>query len=139
MTESSDEKRYDSEARIDELLNSYIDGELTVDQQAEVEELRARDEGIAQRLSQFQKCQTLIGALPPRGGAPSGPRGCQDCHRRESSFRRKDSEKIPARPSRSRRGRNDRYRRGDDNGDAINDFTGTTRFREIQRQRPGSA
>jgi hypothetical protein len=69
MTENSDKKMYDSEARIDELLNSYIDGELTVDQQSEVEELIAREDGIAQRLRQFQKCKTFIGALP-RAEAP---------------------------------------------------------------------
>lgn len=69
MTENSDKQMYDSEARIDELLNSYIDGELTVDQQSEVEELMARDDGIAQRLKQFQKCKTLIGTLP-RAEAP---------------------------------------------------------------------
>lgn len=69
MTENSDKKMYDSEARIDELLNSYIDGELTVDQQSEVEELMARDTGITQRLRQFQKCKTIIGSLP-RAEAP---------------------------------------------------------------------
>ncbi|MBN2313122.1 MAG: hypothetical protein JXM79_04290 [Sedimentisphaerales bacterium] len=69
MTENSDKKMYDSEARIDELLNSYIDGELTVDQQSDVEELIARDDGITQRLRQFQQCKTFIGALP-RAEAP---------------------------------------------------------------------
>ncbi|MFC1634350.1 anti-sigma factor family protein [Planctomycetota bacterium] len=69
MRENSDRNTYDSEARIDELLNSYIDGELTTGQQTEVEDLIARDAGIAQRLRQFQKCKTLLGALP-RAEAP---------------------------------------------------------------------
>lgn len=69
MRENSDKHTYDSEARIDELLNSYIDGELTAGQNTEVEDLVARDAGIAQRLRQLQKCKTLIGALP-RAEAP---------------------------------------------------------------------
>jgi anti-sigma-K factor RskA len=69
MRENSDRNTYDSEARINELLNSYIDGELATDQQTEVEELIARDAGIAQRLRQLQKCKTLLNALP-RAEAP---------------------------------------------------------------------
>ena len=69
MRENSDNNTYDSEARIDELLNSYIDGELATGQQTEVEELIARDAGIAQRLRQLQKCKTLLNALP-RAEAP---------------------------------------------------------------------
>lgn len=69
MRENSDRNTYDSEARIDELLNSYIDGELTTDKQTEVEDLIARDAEIAQRLRQLQKCKTWLGALP-RAEAP---------------------------------------------------------------------
>ena len=64
MRENSDNNTYDAEARIDELLNSYMDGELTTSQNTEVEDLLARDDGIAQRLRQLQKCRTLLGALP---------------------------------------------------------------------------
>lgn len=69
MRENSDRHAYDSEARIDELLNSYIDGELAIGQQTEVEELLARDAKIAQRLRQLQQCKTLLSALP-RAEAP---------------------------------------------------------------------
>ena len=69
MRENSDKNTYDSEARIDELLNSYIDGELTTGQQTEVEDLIARDATMARRLRQFRQCKMLLGALP-RAEAP---------------------------------------------------------------------
>jgi hypothetical protein len=50
--------------RIDELLNSYIDDELTAEQKAEVESFISRDAKIAQRLRQFQKCRLLVGSMP---------------------------------------------------------------------------
>ena len=50
--------------RIDELLNGYIDDELTVEQQAEVERLIDQDAKIAQRLRQLQKCQILLSSMP---------------------------------------------------------------------------
>jgi len=69
MRENSDKNTYDSEARIDELLNSYIDGELKTGQKTEVEDLIARDPTMARRLRQLQQCKTLLGALP-RAEAP---------------------------------------------------------------------
>lgn len=69
MRENSDKNTYNSETRIDELLNSFIDGELTPGQQTEVENLTARDVRIAQRLRQLQQCKTLLGSLP-RSVAP---------------------------------------------------------------------
>jgi len=56
---------------IDELLNSFIDGELTARQQTEVQRLMAHDAGIAQRLRQLQKCKMLVGSLPV-AEAPDG-------------------------------------------------------------------
>lgn len=53
-----------SNERIDELLNSYIDDELTAEQKAEVESLVDHDKEIAQRLRQFQKCRILVGSMP---------------------------------------------------------------------------
>ena len=50
--------------RIDELLNGYIDDELTVERQAEVERLIDQDTKIAQRLRQLQKCQILVASMP---------------------------------------------------------------------------
>ena len=56
---------------IDELLNSFIDGELTARQQTEVQRLMAHDAKIAQRLRQLQKCKMLVGSLPV-AEAPDG-------------------------------------------------------------------
>jgi hypothetical protein len=54
---------------IDELLNSFLDGELPVRQQTEVQRLAARDPQVGRRLRELQSCKTLIGALP-RAEAP---------------------------------------------------------------------
>ncbi len=64
MKENSGEDKYAANVRIDELLNSFIDGELTAAQQAQVEELITQDAQIAQRLRQLQKCRMLVGSLP---------------------------------------------------------------------------
>jgi len=49
---------------IDELLNSFIDGELGPREQTEVQRLIAHDAGVANRLRDLQKCRQLVGALP---------------------------------------------------------------------------
>ena len=54
----------------DELLNSFIDGELTAEQMAEVKRVIACDEQLAKRLRELRKCKILIGSLP-RAEAPS--------------------------------------------------------------------
>jgi len=64
MKENPDMNTNASNERIDELLNSYIDDELTVERQAEVERLIDQDAKIAQRLRQLQKCQILVGSMP---------------------------------------------------------------------------
>jgi len=64
MKENPDMDTSDSNERIDELLNSYIDDELTIERQAEVERLIDQDAKIAQRLRQLQKCQILVGSMP---------------------------------------------------------------------------
>ena len=64
MKESPDMNTNASNERIDELLNSYIDDELTIGQKAEVESLIGQDAKIAQRLRQFQKCRILVGSMP---------------------------------------------------------------------------
>ncbi len=51
-------------SNMDELLNSFIDGELPARQQTEVQRLIAHDEKIAQRLQQLQKCKILLSSLP---------------------------------------------------------------------------
>jgi anti-sigma-K factor RskA len=64
MKENPDTNMNASNERIDELLNSYIDDELTAEQQAEVERLIEKDANIAQRLRQLKKCQILVGSMP---------------------------------------------------------------------------
>lgn len=49
---------------IDELLNSFIDGELTAGQQTEVQQLVAHNPQIAKRLRELQRCKMLVGSLP---------------------------------------------------------------------------
>jgi hypothetical protein len=50
--------------QIDELLSSFIDGELPLRQQTEVQRLVARDAEVARRLRQLQNCKNLVNALP---------------------------------------------------------------------------
>ena len=64
MKENPDMDTSASNERIDELLNSYIDDELTAEHKAEVERLIHQDAKIAQRLRQLQKCQILVGSMP---------------------------------------------------------------------------
>jgi len=49
---------------IDELLSSFIDGELTDSQRADVERLIAYNPQVAQRLQQFQKIKMMVSSLP---------------------------------------------------------------------------
>jgi len=55
---------------IEELLNSFIDGELTARQRTEVHRLITHDARIAQRLREIEKCKMLVGSLP-RAEAPA--------------------------------------------------------------------
>lgn len=54
---------------IDELLCRFIDGELPLRQQTEIQRLMARDPEVARRLRQLQNTKALVGALP-RAEAP---------------------------------------------------------------------
>jgi negative regulator of sigma E activity len=56
---------------IDELLNSFIDGELPPRQQTEIQRLIAHDPQVRQRLRQLQKCKMLLASLP-FAEAPAG-------------------------------------------------------------------
>jgi len=71
MKENLDTNMNASYERIDELLNGYIDDELTTEQKAEVESLVRQDAKIAKRLWQFQKCRILVGSMPV-AEAPAG-------------------------------------------------------------------
>ena len=55
---------------MDELLNSFIDGELPARQQTEVQRLVDHEEKIAHRLQQLQKCKTLLSSLPVAEAPP---------------------------------------------------------------------
>jgi len=57
-------------SNMDELLNSFIDGELPARQQTEVQRLIAHDEKVAQRLRQLQKCKMLLSSLPVAEAPP---------------------------------------------------------------------
>lgn len=52
------------EMSIDELLNSFVDGELTSRQETEVQRLINNDPQIARQLRQLQKCKMLVSSLP---------------------------------------------------------------------------
>jgi hypothetical protein len=60
--------KYDPE--IDELLNAFIDGELTDRHRTEVQRLISHDPQIAARLRQLEKCKMLVESLP-RAKAPA--------------------------------------------------------------------
>jgi hypothetical protein len=64
---------------IDELLNGYIDGELTRRQQVELKRLIDNDPVLAKRLRQFHRCKMIVNALP-RTQAP--PHMLRDIKRR---------------------------------------------------------
>jgi hypothetical protein len=50
--------------KIDELLNSYLDGELPLRQRTQLQRLLNNDPKIAQRLKELQKNKVLISSLP---------------------------------------------------------------------------
>jgi len=50
---------------IDELLNGYLDGELSARQQIEVQRLIAHSHQAARRLEQLERCKLLVSSLPP--------------------------------------------------------------------------
>ncbi len=55
---------------LDELLSSFMDGELSPRQRTEVQRMAAHDPAVARRLCQLQNCRALFCALPP-AEAPS--------------------------------------------------------------------
>jgi hypothetical protein len=56
---------YEYDKKIEELLNGFIDGELTPQQLAEVQQLVRKDKGVARRLTELQRCRLLVSSLPP--------------------------------------------------------------------------
>jgi anti-sigma factor RsiW len=56
---------YEKESKIEELLNSYLDGELSQREQVEVQRLVNKDERVARRLRELERCRLLVSSLPP--------------------------------------------------------------------------
>ncbi len=56
-------------SNIDELLNSFIDDELSPRHRTEVQRLIAHDTEVAERLAELERCKMLVGSLP-RAEAP---------------------------------------------------------------------
>jgi len=56
---------FEQNPKIEELLNGYIDGELSADERSQVERLVSENSGVAQRLHQLEKCKSLVSSLPP--------------------------------------------------------------------------
>jgi len=56
---------FEQNPKIEELLNSYIDDELSADERSEVQRLVRENHTIAQRLRQLERCKALVSSLPP--------------------------------------------------------------------------
>ena len=56
---------FEQNPKIEELLNSYIDDELSADERSEVQRLVHEDHTIAQRLRQLERCKAMVSSLPP--------------------------------------------------------------------------
>jgi anti-sigma-K factor RskA len=56
---------FEQDPKIEELLNSYIDDELSADERSEVQRLVRFHHTIAQRLRQLEKCKAMVSSLPP--------------------------------------------------------------------------
>ncbi len=56
---------FEQDPGIEELLNSYLDGELSSQDCAEVQRLIGEDKTIARRLRQLERCRMLVSSLPP--------------------------------------------------------------------------
>ncbi len=59
---------------LDELLSSFMDGELNPRQRTEVQRMAAHDPQVARRLQQLQNCRTLYTALPVAKAASAASR-----------------------------------------------------------------
>ncbi len=56
---------FEQNPKIEELLNSYIDDELSSDERSQVQRLIHENPTIAQRLKQLERCKALVSSLPP--------------------------------------------------------------------------
>lgn len=64
--------RFDKNQNIEELLNGFVDDELSAKEAAEVGQLIEKDQSVARRLHEIETCRLLVSSLPPgtsrRGG-----------------------------------------------------------------------
>lgn len=56
---------FEQDPKIEELLNSYIDDELSADERSEVQRLIRENPTTAQRLRRLERCKALVSSLPP--------------------------------------------------------------------------
>jgi hypothetical protein len=56
---------FEQNPKIEELLNSYLDGELSSQDRDQVQRLIGQDKTIARRLRQLERCRMLVSSLPP--------------------------------------------------------------------------
>jgi hypothetical protein len=56
---------FEQNPKIEELLNSYIDDELSADERSQVQRLVRENHTIAQRLRQLERCKAMVNSLPP--------------------------------------------------------------------------
>jgi anti-sigma-K factor RskA len=57
--------KYEENEKQEELLNGYIDGELSAEERSKVERLVSENSEIAERLRKIEKCKILVSSLPP--------------------------------------------------------------------------
>ncbi|MGA2091878.1 MAG: hypothetical protein ABSH16_00530, partial [Sedimentisphaerales bacterium] len=57
--------KFDKNQNIEELLNGFIDGELSVEDATQVQQLIEQDQSIARRLHEIETCRLLVSSLPP--------------------------------------------------------------------------
>jgi hypothetical protein len=57
--------RFDKNQNIEELLNGFVDGELSAKEAEEVQQLVEKDLSIARRLHEIETCRLLVSSLPP--------------------------------------------------------------------------
>ena len=73
--------------KIEELLNGFVDGELTADEETQVRRLVAGNELIARRLKEIGRCRLLVNSLPPAEPPAEVISGLREILRSHSTIR----------------------------------------------------
>lgn len=81
--------KFEQNPEIEELLNSYLDSELSDAESAEVQRLVRKDPDIARRLHQLEQCKTLVSSLPPAEPPAEVVSGLRELLRNKSSTARR--------------------------------------------------